>query len=139
LFPEVRIKKVMEVRAADCVSSQMTGALAALMRGLLYSDAALSAASTLLPRSSFEEHLALAEQVRKEGLRAKNAAPLCRELIAIARRGLIEIDPEDAALLEPLEAVMASGCSPAEHVLEAFERAHSPGSFLAEFRLKDGT
>ncbi|HEX8439612.1 glutamate--cysteine ligase, partial [Archangium sp.] len=32
LFPEVRLKKVVEVRGADCVSAPMTGALAALWR-----------------------------------------------------------------------------------------------------------
>ena len=42
LFPEVRIKKVLEIRSADCVDPAMTGGLAALMRGLLYDPTALA-------------------------------------------------------------------------------------------------
>lgn len=33
LFPEVRLKKIIEIRAADCVGAAMTGALAALTAG----------------------------------------------------------------------------------------------------------
>ncbi|HEX4619980.1 MAG TPA: glutamate-cysteine ligase family protein, partial [Myxococcaceae bacterium] len=64
LFPEVRIKRVMEVRGADCVSSAMTGGLAALMRGTLYSPAALDEADRLLPRLSFQAHQEWAEAAR---------------------------------------------------------------------------
>jgi hypothetical protein len=38
LFPEVAIKRVMEVRGADSVSLEQTAALVALWRGLLYDD-----------------------------------------------------------------------------------------------------
>src|SRR5262244_218993 len=49
LFPEVRIKRVMEVRGADSVSLEQTAGLVALWRGLLYDEDALDAALKLVP------------------------------------------------------------------------------------------
>ncbi|MBL8957896.1 MAG: glutamate--cysteine ligase, partial [Myxococcaceae bacterium] len=48
LFPEVRIKRVMEIRSADCCSVAMTGALVALLRGLLYDRGARDELSKLV-------------------------------------------------------------------------------------------
>jgi glutamate--cysteine ligase len=139
LFPEVRIKRVMEVRGADCVSSAMTGGLAALMRGILYSPAALEEAERMLPHLSLEAHLEWAEATRREGLGAKlgnrSAAELALELLAAARHGLKLLDPEDAPLLESLEAVARSGRSPAERVLETFQRTPDPAQLLSAFRM----
>ena len=41
-FPEVRIKRTIEVRGADCVSHELNIAFCALFTGLLYDDEALS-------------------------------------------------------------------------------------------------
>jgi glutamate--cysteine ligase len=139
LFPEVRIKRVMEVRGADCVSAAMTGGLAALMRGILYSPDAMEEAERILPRLSFQAHQEWAEAARKDGLGAKvgkrSTAELARDLLAVARRGLQQVDPEDAPLLEPLEAVAASGRSPAERVLETFQRTPDPVQVISAFRM----
>lgn len=136
LFPEVRLKKVMEVRGADCVGAALTGALPALMRGLLYAPGALSEAEALLPRLSFEEHQAFHVTARTEGLRGRlgraELARLAQELVGIARRGLERLDPQDAPLLEPLAAQAASGRSPAERFLEAWREAPRPEEALLE-------
>jgi glutamate--cysteine ligase len=47
LFPEGRLKKFIEVRGCDCGSLEMIGALAPMMRGVLY-DATARAAATAL-------------------------------------------------------------------------------------------
>src|SRR4030095_12059196 len=44
LFPEVRIKRVMEVRGADSVSLEQTAGLVALWRGLLFEGRCCDAA-----------------------------------------------------------------------------------------------
>src|SRR5262249_15734662 len=71
LFPEVRIKKVIEVRGADCVPPESTGALAALWRGILYDRAALEEAENLIPRLSFEQHLEFHALAQRHGLSAQ--------------------------------------------------------------------
>jgi len=135
LFPEVRLKSVLEIRGADGVSPALTGALPALWRGLLYDPTALAEAETLLPRLGFQQHLEFHEAARKDGLRARlpglQLQPLALELVRIARRGLGRLDAEDAPLLDPLEAVAASGRSPAEAVLETWERTHDPAAVVA--------
>ncbi|MGZ3459791.1 MAG: glutamate--cysteine ligase [Archangium sp.] len=139
LFPEVRLKKVVEVRGADCVSAPMTGALAALWRGLLYDRGAMEEGERLLPRLSYEEHLAFHDTSRRQGLAGRlghhELHRLAGELVAIARRGLERLDPADAPLLEPLAEVAASGRSPAQAVLEAWEKEPRPEALLAHFAL----
>jgi glutamate--cysteine ligase len=56
-------------------------------------------------------------------------------MVAIARRGLERLDPQDAPLLEPLAEVAASGRSPAHAVLEAWEKNPSPEALLSRFTL----
>ncbi|MCY1081179.1 glutamate--cysteine ligase [Archangium lansingense] len=139
LFPEVRLKKVMEVRGADCVSAPMTGALAALWRGLLYGLGAMDEAEKLLPKLSYEEHLAFHDTARRQGLAGRlgnqELHRLAGEMVAIARRGLERLDPEDAPLLQPLAEVAASGRSPGQWVLEAWEKDPRPEALLDRAQL----
>ncbi|MBZ4421832.1 glutamate--cysteine ligase [Myxococcus sp. RHSTA-1-4] len=139
LFPEVRLKKVVEVRGADCVNPAMTGALAALWRGILYDATALDEAERLLPKLSYTEHLAFHDTARREGLEGRLGSRelhrLAAEMVAIAQRGLRRLDAQDAPLLEPLAEVTASGRSPAKAVLEAWEQDPRPESVLARFAL----
>jgi glutamate--cysteine ligase len=139
LFPEVRIKKVMEVRSADCVQANLTGALAALMRGLLYDRAALDEASSLLSQRSFSEHLALHALAQKEGLEGKvEGRPLSKvaaELVEISAKGLARLPGNDAPLLDPLRALVKEGRSPARRLLDLHGQGQGPGALLAAARL----
>jgi glutamate--cysteine ligase len=139
LFPEVRIKRVLEIRGADSVSAPLTGSLAALMRALLYEPGALTDAEALLPKLSFAEHLAFHEQAQRFGLQGKlGVAPLsvlAKDLVAIAQKGLSRLDPQDLPVLEPLAEQAASGQSPAVRVLAEFEKTKNPAKLLAGFVL----
>jgi glutamate--cysteine ligase len=142
LFPEVRIKRVMEVRGADSVSLEQTAGLVALWRGLLYHDASLDAALGLVPRLSFAEHLAFHEEAQRNGLKGKlrrrSLGSMALEMVRLARLGLTHLDPDDIPLLEPLEARALSGRSPAEDVLDAAKEETSPARLLARFALLRG-
>lgn len=139
LFPEVRLKKLMEVRGADAASTGMVGALGALMRGLLYDRGALDEAERLLPRLSLTEHQEFQSLARREGLtgraRGTTIGAWAKDLVEIAARGLRRLDPEDEVVLEPLREVAATGRSPAERVLEAFEQNRDPVALLDRFEL----
>jgi glutamate--cysteine ligase len=139
MFPEVRLKKVIEVRGADCCTAEMTGALAALWRGLLYDKTALEEGERLLPKLSFTEHLAFHDTARRQGLAGKlgqhELHRLAGEMVAIARRGLERLDPQDAPLLEPLARVAASGRSPGQAILDAWQKDPRLETLLSRFTL----
>jgi glutamate--cysteine ligase len=135
LFPEVRLKAVLEVRSADSGSVATAGALAALWRGLLYDKQALEEAGRLLPKLSFAEHLAFHAQAQEFGLHGTlGTTPileLARDMVRLAREGLLRLDPEDASLLDPLEETVRTGRSPADVLLATFEKDKDPAALLA--------
>jgi len=92
LFPEVRLKKYLEVRTADSQPPEMMLALPALMKGVLYEDDSLEAAWDLVRAWTWEERVALYRAAHREGLRAKirgiALAELAQELVVIAASGL---------------------------------------------------
>ncbi len=117
LFPEVRIKRVMEIRSADGCNAPMTAALSALMRGLLYDRTARDELGRLLPARTLAQHQEIHARAQREGLPAFSAQ--AREVIGIARRGLERLPGDDAPLLDVLEERAVSGWSPAHDVLAA--------------------
>jgi glutamate--cysteine ligase len=131
LFPEVRLKQFLEVRGADAVPAELTCALPALWKGLLYDDGAREAAWELVADWHFAEREAALEAVARRGLAAEVAGrpvlPLARELIAIAREGLARIgdgaggESDERGFLDPLQAVAERGRSPGEEVLLRWE------------------
>ena len=139
VFPEVRVKRTIEIRGADAVNIDLAIAFCALWTGLLYGPRALADATVLADRlvasdgTHEERHVAGA----KDGLQARYggrpAADWARDLVAIARDGLLEIG-EDAGLLDPLAGRVASGRSPALDIIDAWERDPSPANILPVIR-----
>lgn len=139
LFPEVRLKKIIEIRAADGNSPALAGALAGLMRGILYDGRALDDAQRLLPQVNPDAHLELHRAAQKEGLDAPvgngTLGDYASELIRLASGGLKRLSGNDAVLLEPLAEIAASRRSPAVDVLEYFEKEENPEAFLRHFEI----
>jgi glutamate--cysteine ligase len=133
LFPEVRLKQFLEVRGADAVPPELICALPALWKGLFYDDQARDAAFRLVADWTFPEREAALEAVARRGLQAEVAGrpvlPLARELVAIARTGLVRIgdgsrgESDERGFLDPLLAVAERGRSPGEEVLARWEGA----------------
>lgn len=129
LFPEVRIKRILEVRNADAVPPDLLCAMPALWKGLLYDDEARAAATALAPWSG-EERDDVHLDVARRGLSARSpdgpVLALARELVAIAREGLRRLASpgiDETGYLEPLEALIARGTSPGEDVLARWQGA----------------
>lgn len=125
LFPEVRLKNVIEVRGADAGDAAMNAALPALWKGILYDEDACRAAWELLPELDFEERLALQRDVARVGLRARCRASdvlaLARELVSIAAAGLKARPcahaagaPDERAILDAIGPILESGRAPAD-------------------------
>ena len=131
LFPEVRLKKVIEVRGADAVPSHLTCALPALWKGILYDAEALSAAWELVEDWSFEEREAALDAVSRQGLAAEvpggPVLPLAREIVSIAFGGLRRIAhpgesrDDERGFLEPLFEQLETGRSPGQVILDRWE------------------
>ncbi len=131
LFPEVRLKRVLEVRGADAVPPGLICALPAVWKGILYDDGALEAAWGLVRHLRFGELEASLDAVARRGLAADLAgAPilaLARELVAIASVGLRRIGhgsdtrSDERGFLDPILEVLEAGRSPGQVVLERWE------------------
>lgn len=127
LFPEVRLKTFVEVRQADASSRAMVRALPALWRGLLYDDDARAAAWALVADWPLDERLRVYRATPLEGLHGsahgRPMRELCRELVAIARAGLLRLSAADELpLLAPLEAIAQSGRTVADDIAAEWQR-----------------
>jgi glutamate--cysteine ligase len=119
LFPDVRLKKTLEVRSADSVPSRWSMALPALWTGVLYDDAALHAVGELLLPFGYEAWAHARAQIPLLGLRATVAGqplqPLARRVLAIASEALArrarknERGEDERVYLEPLAALVERG------------------------------
>ncbi len=127
VFTEVRLKRFLEMRGADAGSPAMMLAQSAFWVGLLYDDAALAAAASLVARYDWRTLAAIRGEVPRRGLDAPFAQgsvrDLAREALAIARDGLTARGLDEQSMLDPLDAIVAGAPSQAEHWLERYHSA----------------
>lgn len=92
LFPDVRLKRFLEMRGADGGPWRRICALPAFWVGLLYDDAALSSADALTRDWTFEDVQAMRDAVPSQGLKARIAgrdvSEVAREVVAMSHSGL---------------------------------------------------
>ena len=126
IFTDARLKQHVELRGADANGLEMSLALQALWKGLLYDAASLGEALRIAPRLRAADALALRERVARDGLAARCAGVdvlrLARETIRLAVDGLKRVAPEEAAYLDILvERVVVEGVCPADILLRNWE------------------
>ena len=129
-FPEVRLKKYLEMRGADSGPLDMLAALPALWVGLLYDPAAEAAAANLIADWTVSEMAALRDEVPRSGLktpfRGGTVGDIASQVVTIARQGLVArarrdgSGADESVYLAPLEAIAASGVTRADELLAAF-------------------
>ena len=130
LFPEVRLKRFLEMRGADGGRWRRICALPAFWVGLLYDETSLDAAWDLVKSWTDEEREALRNAVPREALatrfRDTTVQEIAREVLRIShaglrRRGEVNRKGQDETVfLSPLEAAVASGRTVADELLERF-------------------
>ncbi len=124
IFPEVRLKQFLEMRGADMGDAAHVLALPALFVGLLYDDAALAAAGRLIADWTVEEMAELRAAVPGAAIHApfrdRKASDIAREMVAIARAGLVARGHGEEVYLAPLEETLALGKTPAERWLDRY-------------------
>ncbi len=120
VFPEVRLKKFLEVRGADAVPQPLAVSVPALWKGLLYDAETLAAAADLADAISPKEMPALYETAYKKGLatefQGRTLAAWCNELTTLAAEGLTRQAedfgiPDERPYLDPIFAILERGQS----------------------------
>ena len=133
LFPEVRMKRFLEMRGADGGRWRRICALPAFWVGLLYDQGALDAAWDLVRDWSAGERQALRDAVPKAALaapfRKTTVLELARQAVAISKGGLARrrklngAGRDESIFIEPLIEIAQSGRTVADDLLA---RYHGP-------------
>jgi glutamate--cysteine ligase len=142
LFPEVRLKRTIELRSADAQGPKHVSALHALYTGLLYDDHARDELEALIEPWTYDEVMAIRPRLWREGLgtpfRGERLASVASKIIEIAKGGLgrrARLDArgrDEYVYLEPLAALVARGMTPADEISEHIGGGESAKQKLVE-------
>ncbi|HXW31193.1 MAG TPA: glutamate--cysteine ligase [Xanthobacteraceae bacterium] len=130
LFPEVRLKRYLEMRGADGGPWRRLPALPAFWVGLLYEDGPLDAAFDLVRHWNAEERQKLRDDVPRRGFEAviagRTVLEIAAECLQLSRAGLRrrgrrnQQGDDERRYLAPLEYFVDRRITPAEELLENF-------------------
>lgn len=130
VFPEVRLKKFLEMRGADGGPWRRICALPALWVGLMYDAGVLDQAATLVAELSADDRRTLWLEVPRAGLTGtvggRKVAELAREVVSLSAEGLRRRarasgdSADETGFLGPLEDAAHSGRCPADELLDAY-------------------
>jgi glutamate--cysteine ligase len=130
IFPEVRLKRYLEVRGADGGPWRRLPSLSAYWVGLLYDEDCLEACWDMVKAWTAAERQALRDEVPKRGfkaaIRGREVLALARETLALARAGLARrkrLDPygaDETRYLKPLDELAERGETAAEELLRKY-------------------
>ena len=130
IFPEVRLKKYLEMRGTDSGPWRRLCALPALWVGLLYDQAALDAAWDMVKDWTAEERQKLRDDVPTQALnatiRGRSVRDISRDVLALARAGLLARNEQgckgktEAAFLDVLDETVSTGKTAAENLLALY-------------------
>jgi len=133
IFPEVRLKRYLEMRGADGGPGRRIPALPAFWVGILYDAVSLDAAWDIVKDWTAEERQKLRDDVPKQGfaatIRNRTMLSLAEETLKLAREGLVRRrrlnagGEDETKYLEPLDDLVSRGITPAEELLTKY---HGP-------------
>jgi glutamate--cysteine ligase len=124
IFPEVRLKKYLEMRGADSGLQDKLCALPAFWVGLLYDQSSLDAAYDLIKLSTEAQRQSMRDEVAVKGLHAqfmgRTLLDIGREVLKIARAGLDARGKEESTFLNILDDEIARDKTKAQELLELY-------------------
>ncbi len=131
LFPEMRMKRYIEMRSVDSQPPELMLAVPALVKGIFYEPDCFSAAWDLVKKWSFAEIVELYSIAHRRGLHTRAGTTsfrdLAMELLTIARTGLerhaVRNDrgDDESVYLERLTELNGRGMCPADVVIEKWK------------------
>jgi glutamate--cysteine ligase len=133
IFPEVRLKRYIEMRGSDGGPWRRLPSLPAFWVGLIYDEDNLSACWDIVKDWTAEERQKLRDDVPRLGfkatIRGRSLLDLARQTLGLSERGLVarkRLDRngrDETRYLRPLFEIVERGITPAEELLEKF---HGP-------------
>jgi glutamate--cysteine ligase len=130
IFPEVRLKRYLEMRGSDVSTRQRLSSLPAFWVGLFYDEKALDACWQIVKDWTADERQKLRDDVPKLGfaatIRGRTLLAIAAETLKLSRGGLsrrarMDAGGQDETLyLEPLEDLVQRGTTPAEELLAKY-------------------
>ncbi|MEM7138906.1 MAG: glutamate-cysteine ligase family protein [Myxococcota bacterium] len=128
LFPEVRLKNTLEYRGADAQGGELSFALPAIWKGLLYDERSLGVLEGWVDPWSLSEVERHRDTLARHGVRTKffgrEAADWAGEVLELAEGGLRRLadtnaaGEDEATLLAPLRQLLEKAQTPADALLE---------------------
>eukprot|EP00271_Cylindrocystis_brebissonii_P007545 TRINITY_DN21110_c0_g1_i1.p1 TRINITY_DN21110_c0_g1~~TRINITY_DN21110_c0_g1_i1.p1 ORF type:complete len:524 (+),score=72.10 TRINITY_DN21110_c0_g1_i1:223-1794(+) len=124
IFPEVRLKRYLEMRGADGGPWRKICALPAFWVGLLYDKESLQGALDLVADWTGDERRMLRRKVPRQGLQTPFRDGLLRhvakDVFQLAKEGLERRGYKETSFLNDLAGTVQTGRTPAEHLLERY-------------------
>jgi glutamate--cysteine ligase len=130
IFPEVRLKRYIEMRGSDGGPWRRLPSLPAFWVGLIYDGANLDACWQIVKDWTAAERQKLRDDVTRLGfkatIRGRMLLDLARETLGLAEQGLIRrkrLDRngrDETRYLRPLQEIVESGMTPAEELLAKY-------------------
>jgi glutamate--cysteine ligase len=131
IFPEVRLKRYLEMRGADSGQWRRLCALPALWTGVLYDERGLDGAYELIKGWSASERQAMRETVPRLALQAEIAGrtvqEVAKDMLALSRAGLERRrrlgckGRSEAQFLDVLDDIAETGRTRAEDLLDHYD------------------
>jgi len=133
IFPEVRLKRFLEMRGSDAGPWSRLCAFSAFWTGILYDDAALDAAWHLVKDWTAGDREAIRQASRTIGLQTpipggRTLQDLAKDVVAISRQGLnargklSKAGDNESGFLSELDQIANSGRTPAEALLVKYHK-----------------
>ena len=120
-FPEVRLRKFIEIRNQDCVGKGLQYAILAFYKGILYSKNILKQVDEYLSKYTYQNYSDLRFNVPKLALDARlGKTPLrqiAKDLVNFAETGLKEQNNGEEKYLNPIQDLVYQGLTPADILL----------------------
>ncbi len=138
VFPDVRLKRYIEMRGADASCARHIAALSAFWVGLLYDETSRQATSELIARWDLNDLRALRQQVPVRALQAQSgelhAGNIARQLYQLASDGLTRRahychSADESNYLDPVKTIVENGQTQAERLLQCY-REQFDSNFL---------
>src|SRR5437764_308712 len=130
IFPEVRLKRYIEMRGSDGGPWRRLPSLPAFWVGLIYDDVSLDACWEIVKDWTVAERQKLRDDVPKLGfkatIRGRSLLEISKQTLALAEQGLVRRNKldrngrDEADYLRPLQEIVARGITPAEELLEKY-------------------
>lgn len=117
-FPEVRLRNFIEIRNHDCVGNGLEYAIPALYKGIMYDNQALSDIEEMLSKYSYNEINELRYNVARYAINSKirktHIYEICREIVNISYKSLLNQNKDEEIFLSPLMELLAQKKVPAD-------------------------